>query len=234
VSGPPLSTLVHIAYVDFEDGPGFPISSRGIATGQTTEVCPYELVSRFHNERGGRPATTYDPERHGRRSIRLKGYDYAQPGSYFVTLCVQDRECLFGDIQDGKVRLNVAGLVVDSWWGGISRRFPGAVLDAHVVMPNHLHGLLLLERGDEREDIRTDTSIGKIVQWFKSASATDYRRGVLQDGWEPYRGRLWQRNYYEHIVRNEYDLERIRTYIDANPVRWHEDAENPMRCLNPS
>lgn len=87
---------------------------------------------------------TYDPERHHRRSIRLRGYDYAQPGAYFVTICVQDRLCLFGDIVDGEMRSNAAGLTIDRWWHALPSKFPGIGLDVFVAMPNHFHGLIFL------------------------------------------------------------------------------------------
>ncbi|HEY7035701.1 MAG TPA: hypothetical protein VH482_30460 [Thermomicrobiales bacterium] len=92
---------------------------------------------------------SYDPEIHHRRSIRLAGYDYAQPGAYFVTLCVQDRLCILGEIAEGEMHPNTAGLVIASWWEDIPRRFPGSELDRFVVMPNHLHGIVLINGVDE-------------------------------------------------------------------------------------
>lgn len=174
----------------------------------------------------------YDPERHHRRSIRLRGYDYGQPGRYFVTICVQGRGCLFGDVVNGEVRLSKAGVVVESWWGTIPRRFPGVTLDAYVVMPNHLHGIVMIESNDRWDSVAENkrrVSLPRIVQWFKSATTSDYQRGVISDGWEPIAGRLWQRNYYEHVVRDEADLKRIREYIAENPARWAEDEEHPER-----
>jgi REP element-mobilizing transposase RayT len=87
---------------------------------------------------------TYDPARHHRRSTRLRGYDYSQPGAFSVTLCVRDRSCLFGEVVDGELRLNAAGLTIDRWWCALPRKFPRIVLDAWVVMPNHVHGVILL------------------------------------------------------------------------------------------
>jgi REP-associated tyrosine transposase len=177
----------------------------------------------------------YDPERHRRRSIRLRGYDYSLPGAYFVTICVQDRACLFGEVIDGVVRLSTAGLVVDSWWGMIPRRFPGVELDAYVVMPNHLHGIVALQTTEDgMERTAAGVSLPDVMQWFKSETTTDYRQGVEADGWEPFRGRLWQRNYHDHIVRDDRDLERIRKYIEGNPSKWHDDEENPARREFPS
>jgi REP element-mobilizing transposase RayT len=123
-------------------------------------------------------------------------------------------------------------VVIDSWWGTIPRRFPSVGLDAYVVMPNHLHGIVVIEGGEPQHGDAVGVervSLSRIVQWFKSATTNDYQRGVTMDGWEPFAGRLWQRNYYEHVVRDETDLDRIRWYIMENPARWAEDDENPER-----
>jgi REP element-mobilizing transposase RayT len=205
----------------------------------------------------------YDPEVHHRRSIRLPGYDYAEPGEYFVTVCVQDRLCLLGEIIDHGMRLNTAGLVVTSWWEDIPRRFPGSELDAFAVMPNHVHGIVLINGVDDfdaRDDeegghigpplqdaahlvgadrcVRPAANTGatpvhnphlaRIVQWFKTMTTNDYIRGVKTDNWPPFRNRFWQRDYYEHIVRNDAALDRIRAYIANNPVNWARDPENPF------
>jgi REP element-mobilizing transposase RayT len=128
------------------------------------------------------------------------------------------------------MRLSGAGLVAESWWGTIPRRFAGVEVDACVVMPNHLHGVIVLRASEDgMERAAGDVSLARAVQWFKSATTADYRRGVEMEGWEPFRGRLWQRTYYDHIVRDERDLERIRNYIEANPGNWHEDENNPQR-----
>jgi putative transposase len=166
----------------------------------------------------------FDPERHHRRSIRWRGWDYGWAGAYFVTLCVQERLCLFGGVVDGEMRLSVAGMVVESWWGTIPARFPRVELDAYVVMPNHVHGILVFKDGDGDD---AGLFLGRVVQWFKTTTQSDYRLGVRTEGWEPYAGRLGQRNYYEHVVRDERDLDRIRGYIGENPGRWAMDEENP-------
>jgi REP element-mobilizing transposase RayT len=163
--------------------------------------------------------------------MRLRGYDYSVPGAYFVTVCAQDRRCLFGEVVDGVMVLSLAGLVVDSWWGTVPRRFPGVGLDAYVVMPNHFHGIVVLQTtADGMERAAGDVSLAYVMQWFKSATTKDYRRGVTTDGWQPFRGRLWQRGYHDHIVRDERDLERVRGYIEANPGRWAEDEEYRECC----
>jgi putative transposase len=120
----------------------------------------------------------------------------------------------------------MAGLVVDSWWGMIPRRFPGVELDAHVVMPNHFHGVIVLQTTEDgMERAAGQVSLAYVMQWFKSATTADYRRGVETEGWAPFRGRLWQRGYRDHIVRDDRDMERIREYIEGNPGHWAEDEE---------
>jgi putative transposase len=192
----------------------------------------------------------YDPERHHRHSFRLKEYDYSQPGAYFVTICTLDRECALGCVDGGEMRLNDAGRMVWSVWEGLPARFSGMELDAFVVMPNHVHGIIVIHgRGESRvrpDDCRQPDlgdhknrpcgtmagSLGQIIQAFKSMTTHEYVMGVRQRGWAPFQGRLWQRNYHEHIVRNEIDLRRIREYILSNPARWNEDENNPA-LLNP-
>ncbi len=184
----------------------------------------------------------YDPERHHRRSIRLKGYDYSRPGAYFVTICTQDRLCLFGEVVDGEMQLNDAGRMVKKWWVELNRKFPGVRTDKYVVMPNHFHGIIIIVGADLR--VCPDNGMGahanelgahigaplpEIVQWLKTMTTNEYLRGVKQSGWPPFRGRLWQQNYYEHIIRNEDSLNRICQYITENPLRWHLDRENPQR-----
>ncbi|MCC6627190.1 MAG: transposase [Chloroflexi bacterium] len=224
----------------------------------------------------------YDPDRHHRRSIRLKGYDYRQAGAYFVTIVTQDRACLFGEAIDGGMQLNDAGRMVEITWTELPGRFPGLDLDAFVVMPNHVHAIMVVaspafvgtplvgvlpvnaqsptpERAAATgsaddgptdaggtdaggTDGRTPTrgvptsgsgvgrgapTLGDIVGAYKSLVTLHYTRGVKANGWPEFRGRVWQLNYYEHIIRDEPELDRIRRYIDENPARWAEDDENP-------
>ncbi len=192
---------------------------------------------------------TFDPEKHHRRSIRLRGYDYSQAGAYFVTICAQDHATLFGRVREGKAVLNDPGRMVVSWWEKLAANFPSCKADAFVVMPNHIHGIIVIRDDpamDGREGgehmrgrrgggahmgapLRADArpALGRIVQWFKTMSTNAYIRGVDEHGWEPYADRLWQRNYYEHIIRDEEDLSRIREYIENNPRAWEDDPENP-------
>lgn len=160
-------------------------------------------------------------ERRRRNSLRLQSYDYAWPGAYFVTICVADRMPRFGEVVGARVELNAAGYMVDEQWRRLSDRFLHVKIDAHVVMPNHLHAVLEINTSDAsgRE------SLSDIVGAFKSLTSRIYVAGVRDAGWPAFDGRLWQRGFYDHVVRDDRDLERIREYIANNPARWHEDRE---------
>ena len=250
----------------------------------------------------------HDPKRH-RRSIRLKGYDYTQPGAYFVTIVIQDRLCLFGDVVGETMLLNEAGAMIKDVWEGLPRRFPSVDVDAFVVMPNHVHGIVVINQpvvdgrvdgdtrsvvgaslvgaqvdGDTRattrvaptdgagddaraaarvapEGDRTDSderavvgaplvgaqvdgdmgattrvapTIGDIVGAYKSITTVEYARGVKARRWQRFHMRLWQRNYYEHIIRDANELDRAREYIVNNPLKWALDRENPANAVNPA
>ncbi len=195
----------------------------------------------------------YDPDLHQRRSLRLAGYDYARPGAYFLTLCVQGRECLFGQVVGDEMRLNDAGHMIETWWHKLPQKFPLCGAGTFVVMPNHLHGVIVI-RGDVGADPRVHTelsqgrhaastvgadlrvrrdprarpaSLPRIVQWFKTMTTNAYIRSTNDDGWTPFTTRLWQRNYYEHVVRDDNELARIRDYIVNNPLHWQDDSDNP-------
>jgi putative transposase len=205
----------------------------------------------------------YDPGQHHRRSIRLQRYDYAQMGAYFITICTHGRECLFGEVTDGAMQLNEAGYMIQSVWNELPCQFAGVDIDAFVVMPNHVHGIILINdepdtgmtdpgrgepcvrpvsNGDEfrirpvstnRSDLPNRSNgtlsgaIGRVIQAYKSITTLHYITGVKNQGWPPFFGKLWQRNYYEHIIRNDIALDAIRQYIQTNPVQWTLDEENP-------
>jgi REP element-mobilizing transposase RayT len=180
----------------------------------------------------------FDPEKHHRRSIRLKGYDYSQPGAYFVTICTHDRGCLFGEVVDEAMQLNDAGRVAAATWDALPSYYPGVELDAFVVMPNHVHGMIIVEanvgaihesplpESPQRKFMgvvnRRRMVLSKIIGRFKMVSAK--RINILRNtpGMT-----VWQRNYYEHIIRDEDELSRIREYIVNNPLQWAVDRENP-------
>jgi putative transposase len=184
----------------------------------------------------------YNPEIHHRRSIRLRDFDYFSAGSYFVTVCAQNRECLFGTIQDGQVELNDAGKMVCKVWEQLSESYSSIDVDVSLVMPNHFHGIVVLDVGagpracpllekpkeGHPQGGAPTLSLPDIIHRFKSLTTAQYRKGVLQNGWVPFPGRLWQRNYYEHVIRNDGDLNHIRKYIVDNPLKWDSDENNPM------
>ena len=177
---------------------------------------------------------SYDPSHHHRRSIRLKGYDYSLPGAYYVTIVTQTRTALFGEILGTEMRLNQAGQMIDNWWATLAERFPTITLDTHVIMPNHINGIVVITAGPtpESPNYALDApALAAIVQWFKTMTTNAYIRAIKADGWPQIQGRLWQRNYYEHVIRNDVELERIRAYIQDNPAKWQEDTENPAHPL---
>lgn len=171
----------------------------------------------------------YNPKIHKRRSIRLRGYDYSQAGAYYVTVCIQSRECLFGDVIDGEMVLNHYGHVVETEWLKTPMIRSYVDLDEYVVMPNHFHGILVItDAGATRRVAPTVTlqpgSLGAIMGQFESIASKTIRRLGLPHF-------QWQRNYHEHIIRDESDLNRIREYIINNPLRWAEDENNPLPRL---
>ena len=162
-----------------------------------------------------------------RLSLRLKGYDYAQNGAYSVTICTQGRLCLFGQVgDDGDVQLNNAGIWVATWWERLSERFPGIELDVFVVMPNHLHGVVVIFDDTSR------VSLSRLIQWFKTMTTNTYIHGVREHNWESFPGKLWQRSFYDKIIRNDRVLDAIRIYIEFNPLRWALDQDNPANWTN--
>jgi putative transposase len=168
---------------------------------------------------------TYDPDKHHRRSIRLKGFDYSRSAIYFVTICVQNRECLFGTIpQNGNsVSLNDAGKMVSAEWLALPSRFSSVILDEFVVMPNHFHGIIYIPPDSPVDNL----TLGRIIGAFKSIVNNNYITGVKDRGWTPFAKRLWQRNYYEHIVRDDSALQKIQQYIRDNPLTWQIDSLDP-------
>jgi len=171
----------------------------------------------------------YDPPRHHRRSIRLPAYDYARAAAYFVTLVAHTRESLFGQVIDSEMRLSVLGLVVAEEWRR-TRDIRGEIqLDAFVAMPNHIHAIVII--ADQTVNVgahgraplrRPPRSLGSFIAGFKSA-VTKRINEIRGTAGLP----VWHRNYYEHVIRNEEELDRIRQYIAGNPTCWDHDRENP-------
>ncbi len=180
------------------------------------------------------------PEKHHRRSIRLKDYDYSRGGGYFLTLCTQNRQCIMGEVVNGKVVLNEIGVMAESIWSDLPKHYPNIELDAFVVMPNHFHAVIKIHEvvgaihelplpGDNKntKTQRRRMLIPRIMGYFKmnSAKRINNMRGALGPP-------VWQRNYYEHIIRNEHELNDIREYIAQNPLKWELDGENPRNNLS--
>ncbi len=195
----------------------------------------------------------FDPQKHHRRSIRLKGYDYSSEGAYYVTIVVQGRECLFGEIIDGEMYLNEYGEIVQKWWHEIPNHFPNVVLGAFVIMPNHVHGIIWIidkrrgevisphndpnnnilnknfdgtsnQGGDASQPPLQKPTLGQIVAYFKYQSTKEMNRIETDKAIT----KFWQRNYYEHVIRDEKDLQNKTDYIESNPMLWDEDDENPI------
>jgi putative transposase len=236
----------------------------------------------------------YDPNIHHRRSIRLPGYDYAQPGAYFVTICTHERECVLGDVVNGRAELNDFGNLVARFWSQVPVRFPGVIIDACVTMPNHGHAIIVITepgRGvvdtpNATSDVTPDPPRDAVDAGWGGETPplrnpahpnADIRRGVVatpvampaparyptdprQGGETPPLRRLtlgqivafykyqttktinqmrdmvgirfWQRNYWEHVIRNEAEMQRIREYIRTNPARWSDDQLHPDARAN--
>jgi putative transposase len=166
-----------------------------------------------------------------RRSIRLPHYDYSKNGCYFITVCVNDRRRLFGEIENREMALNAAGRMVDKWWKELDQKYTDIMLDEYCIMPNHFHGIIhivganLCVRPDcvNGQTPRSAPAVGDMVQWFKTMSTNEYIFNVKNNHWQSFNKRFWQRNYYEHIIRDEDDLYRAREYIVNNPAKWEID-----------
>ena len=172
---------------------------------------------------------TNSPEARSRRSIRLQYYDYALAGAYFITIVTQNRKCLFGDIVDGEFRSNNWGQIVQDEWEKSAQVRKEIELDAFVVMPNHVHGIVVISatagRATGRSPLQSGPakgSLGALVAGFKSVVTRNINELSGSPGTP-----VWQRNYFEHVIRNEDSLNRIRQYILDNPLRWEFDRENP-------
>ena len=218
---------------------------------------------------------TYDSFKHHRRSIRLKGYNYAGPGAYFVTMRAQNPEWFFGEIVNGVMELNDPGRMIEKWYLKLADKYPTVQCGEYVVMPDHFHAIIIIVEVDPtigvnptvgvdrtvgpnqtvgadpricpRPDIitpekssecerfgakgehmgsprqRQRTSLSTVMQWFKTMTTNEYIRGVKNDSWKPFNRRLWQRDYYEHIIRDQGEFDRIRQYIIYNPMNWDKD-----------
>ena len=165
----------------------------------------------------------YNPDIHNRRSIRLKGYDYSQAGLYFITICTKNRLCLFGKIENGKMFLNDAGQSAEHYWMAIPHHYPKTQLHEYVIMPNHVHGIVGVQDFEPLQPPQKNQykkiiprSIGAIVRGFKIGVTKWFRKNTDIHT-------VWQRNYYEHIIRDEKFCYQISQYIKNNPLKWQDD-----------
>ena len=176
----------------------------------------------------------YNPTTHHRRSIRLKGYDYSQAGRYFITICVQNRQCLFGKISNGKMILNEYGKIANDEWQYLQTKYPHIILHEYAIMPNHFHGIVaitdVVRAGFARPNNNVTNDImagdvgagkprpyvptlGNIIGYFKYQTTKKINLPV----------KLWQRNYWERILRDEKSYQHIANYIINNPINWQND-----------
>jgi REP element-mobilizing transposase RayT len=217
----------------------------------------------------------YNPNKHHRKSIRLKGYDYSQVGLYFITICCQNRAHLFGTVINKQMILNDAGKMIEKWYVELENKFSDIKCHEMIVMPNHIH-FIIENVGSVGADLRvcpnnsdktatdktatdktatdktatdlyktniseTDLSVAdksvseilgehvgsplhRVIQWFKTMTTNEYIRGVKNNNWQPFDGKLWQRNYWEHIIRNDKSYQKISEYIINNPSKWNDDT----------
>ncbi|MFH1938588.1 MAG: transposase [bacterium] len=175
-------------------------------------------------------------KKYNRRSIRLQRYDYSLPGAYFITICIHKQKML--------LKIKDVQMMIRSVWSSLPDRFLSLKLDEFVIMPNHIHAILCINivgadlvSARNKADLvfaRNKTTpisaptISRIVQAFKSITTYKYILGVKENNWPLFGKRLWQRNYYDHIIRSEKSLNYIREYIVNNPIRWEFDKENPQ------
>ena len=159
----------------------------------------------------------YDPDRHHRHSIRLPNHLYDLSGRYCVTICTSQKQEILGQVRKGVMELNHIGNIVASEWEDLPQRFPTILLDAFVVMPNHLHGILMIS---PPSDCAAPT-LGAIIGAFKSLSVRAVSLKIGEEGCK-----IWQRRYYDQIIRSDSMLENLRCYIRENPAHWPIDPEN--------
>jgi len=149
-------------------------------------------------------------------SGRLKGYDYSSPGAYYITTVTKNRKCYFGNVVNDKMILNEFGKIVNNFWKEIPKHFPYVILDEHIVMPNHVHGIIILDEFTEISKTKEKRQpIGVIINQFKRICTITIRMTDINFGWQP--------RFHDHIIRNEDDLNRIRQYIIDNPKNWNSD-----------
>ncbi len=182
----------------------------------------------------------FNPDKHHRRSVRLRGYDYSRPGAYFVTVCSYGKQAIYGEILGNDVCLSDLGEIVNSSWLRIPKHFPSVKLDEFVIMPDHIHAVLMLTEpanavvgaGSPRPDQKTKgrgdraPTLGQVIAYFKYVSTKAINKLKNSPG-----APVWQRNYYEHIIRNESELSEIREYVTCNPLKLSAGGAQPFATL---
>ncbi len=172
-----------------------------------------------------------DYHHNDRKTIRLREYDYSQPGEYFITICTYGKQNIFGTVNEDSVLLSPIGRIVKRCWEDIPKHFKNVELDEFIIMPNHFHGIIILhEHVGTRHAVSLREQFGKpikrsistIVRSFKSAVTKNVNEMQLS-----YEVRLWQSRYYDRIIRNDKELDNVRDYIANNPINWQLDGENP-------
>ncbi|MEN8241890.1 MAG: transposase [Chloroflexota bacterium] len=171
-----------------------------------------------------------NPEKHERKTTRLRGFDYSQAGYYFITICTHKRFCCLGDVADGEMEVSEAGEIVQEVWGKLPQHYFYMCLDEFIIMPNHVHGIIQLTEknsipgrgGFRNPPLQPRHGLPEIVRGFKTWSARRINQlcGTLGE-------KFWQRSFYDHIIRDEDDLDNTRRYIRDNPLKWEYDQENP-------
>lgn len=164
------------------------------------------------------------------KQFRLPYFNYASTGYYFVTICTKNRMHYFGQVEKGKMQLSSLGTIADQCWGNISISAPYVILDAYKIMPNHLHGILLIDNPVQEQYLKEKKfqpqkdSLSIFIRNFKAAVTTRAREihPKIQ---------LWQSRFFDRIIRNEKELNAVRKYIDDNPMQWEQDKNNPENLL---
>ncbi len=182
-----------------------------------------------------------------RKSNRLQHHDYSQAGYYFVTLCTQNRKELFGAIIDSQMITNAAGGMVRKTWNELPIFYHGIQIDQFQVMPNHIHGIIVVVGDGPRavpheprplpdgqpQGVVPTLSLSNVIHRFKTLTTKLYIQGVHKKGWQPFNAKLWQRSFYDHVIRDEQSLHDVREYIQYNPLNWESDENNPANGLKP-
>ncbi|MFI4910525.1 MAG: transposase [Sedimentisphaeraceae bacterium JB056] len=184
-----------------------------------------------------------------RRSVRLKDFDYSENGKYFITICSQYHFSLFGKIERHEIKLNEIGFMIQRWWLALGKRFELGI-EPYIIMPNHIHGIITITSGNQISDKSGESKIyykseetgenivsplhsrtlGQYVSWFKRMSTNEYIRNVKNNNWQPFHKRLWQRSFWERIIRNQRELDNMSDYIYNNPKNWEIDKLCDTNC----